>query len=173
MKWFPVFFMILLCSALPAGGDIFTWVDDNGVKHFSTEPPPEAKNVERREEIKHSSDQYNQWEEQRRSKQTKILEDDQSGGAESEKDSTAAQPMTKGKGPVVMYTTPTCGYCAKARAFFAKHHIAYTEYDITKDKKARARYAKLNGRGVPLIFVGDHRIDGFGEQTLRRLLNIK
>jgi glutaredoxin len=173
MKWFPLLLMILLCSALPAGGDIYTWVDENGVKHFSTEPPAEEKNVERREEIKHSSDQYDQWEEQRKAKQDKILENDPSGGAASEKDSPAAQRMTKGKGPVVMYATPTCGYCAKARVFFSKHQIAYTEYDITKDKQARARYTKLNGRGVPLILVGDRQINGFSEQTLRRLLNIK
>lgn len=173
MKWFSAVFAILLCFVLPAGGDIYTWVDNNGVKHFSTEPPPDATRVERREEVRHSSEQYDQWEEQRKSKQDKMLEKDQSGDKISKKESRVTRRMTKGPAGLVIYTTPTCGYCARAKAFFAKHNIAYTEYDIKNDKQARERFKKLNGRGVPLIFVGNDRVSGFNEPLLRRLLGIK
>lgn len=173
MKWLSVVFAILLCLVLPAGGDIYTWVDVNGVKHFSTEPPPDAISVERREEVRHSSEKYDQWEEQRKSKQDKMLEKGPSGDAISKKESHVAGRMTRGSAGLVMYSTPTCSYCARARAFFAKHNIVYTEYDITKDKKALERFRKLNGSGVPLIFVGDNRVPGFNEQLLRRLLGIK
>jgi glutaredoxin len=173
MKWFPVVFTILLCFVFPAGGDIYTWVDENGVKHFATEPPPDAASVERRDEVKHSSERYDLWEEQRKSKQDKMLEKGQSGDAISKKEPRVTRRMTKGSADVVMYTTPTCGYCVRARAFFAKHNIAFTEYDVKNDRQARERFKKLNGSGVPLIFVGNNRVPGFNEQLLRRLLHIK
>ena len=71
---------------------------------------------------------------------------------------------------MVMYATPSCGVCVKAKVFFEKHKIAYKEYDITKDQQARKRFNALNGRGVPLILVGKHRIAGFNERALRNLL---
>ena len=46
-------------------------------------------------------------------------------------------------------------------------------YDITTDKQARKRFKKLNGSGVPLIFVGEKRVPGFNEGLLRGLLGIK
>jgi mycoredoxin len=47
------------------------------------------------------------------------------------------------------------------------------EYDITADPQARERFKKLNGNGVPLIFVGDIRISGFNAGALRSLLGIR
>lgn len=173
MKWFLAVFAILLCFVFQAGGDILTWVDENGVKHFSTEPPPDAISVDRREEVRHSSGQYDQWEKERKSKQHKMVRKGQSGDAISKKESGVARRMTKGPADVVMYSTPSCSYCARARAFFTRHHITYTEYDITKDKKALERFKKLNGSGVPLIYVGNTRVPGFNEQLLCRLLGIK
>ena len=173
MKWFLTVSAILLCFVFSAGGDIYTWVDEDGVKHYSTEPPPDATSVERREEVRHSSEQYDQWEEQRKSKRANMVQKGQSGDAISKKESRIARPMTRGPADLVMYSTPSCSYCARARAFFTKHHITYTEYDITQDKKALERFKKLNGSGVPLIFVGNTRVPGFNEPLLRRLLGIK
>lgn len=64
---------------------------------------------------------------------------------------------------VVMYATDWCGYCAKARAYFAKNGIAYVERDVEKSEHAAAEFRRLGGRGVPLIFVGRERLDGFNE----------
>ena len=54
-------------------------------------------------------------------------------------------------GEVVMYATSWCGYCQKARDFFAKNNIPYTEYDIERDGMAKDKYAEYNAPGVPLI----------------------
>ncbi|MGD9950993.1 MAG: glutaredoxin family protein [Burkholderiales bacterium] len=64
---------------------------------------------------------------------------------------------------VVMYATDWCGYCAKARAYFAKNGIAYVERDVEKSAQAAAEFRRQGGRGVPLIFVGRERLDGFNE----------
>jgi glutaredoxin len=67
------------------------------------------------------------------------------------------------KPSVVMYATDWCGYCAKARAYFVKNGIAYVEHDVEKSSTAAAEFRRLGGRGVPLIFVGRERLDGFNE----------
>jgi glutaredoxin len=85
----------------------------------------------------------------------------QPGGLED-----AARPPAS----VVIYATPTCPYCNVAKAFFEKHDIDYFEVDITSSEEGRRSFRDLNGRGVPLIFVGDTRIDGYNEQLLRNAL---
>ena len=72
--------------------------------------------------------------------------------------------------PVVVYSTQWCPYCRKARAYFERHKIAHVEYDIEASAQNRARYQALNGRGVPLIIVGDKRLHGFSVQSFENLL---
>ena len=71
---------------------------------------------------------------------------------------------------VVIYTTPTCPYCNVAKAFFEKRDIDYFEVDITSSEEGLRAFRDLSGRGVPLIFVGETRIDGYNEQLLRNAL---
>lgn len=51
---------------------------------------------------------------------------------------------------VTIYTTPTCGFCKMAKAFFKEHNIAYAEKDVSLDEQARNEMlAKSNQFGVP------------------------
>lgn len=159
--------------ALPACADLYSWTDANGVKHFSNDPPPDGQEAVQSTEVNHSPDQYRKLEEQRQSRQDKVLEDSRSDDAESKPKISDGRRATGKPRNIVMYTKPNCGYCARAKAFLSKNGIAYTDYDITTDKKAHERFRKLKGTGVPLIFVGDKRIQGFNEGLLRRLLAIK
>ncbi len=63
--------------------------------------------------------------------------------------------------PVVMYATSWCPYCRQARNYFRQQGIAYIEYDIEKDAAARQAYRAFGGRGIPVIFVGKRRMNGF------------
>ena len=173
VKRLTAMLMLVLFLAMPASGDIYTWIDTKGVKHFSNEPPSDAEKVDRQAETRHSAEQYESWDAQRKLEQDKILEGSPSGDQASPREPTTGNRRIKDPGKVVMYTTPKCGYCVRAKAFFAKHNIAYTEYDITSDDQARARYKQLKGNGVPLIFVGDKRISGFNQGLLKRLFGIK
>ena len=157
----------------PVSGDIYTWTDQNGVKHFSNQPPPDATNVQYRREIKHSQAQYNQWNESREKDQQNILESSQRENSAAKKAASGTGRVTKNPGRVEMYITPTCGYCVRAKSFFSRHNISYTEYDITADKRAHDRFKSLNGRGVPLIIVGEKRISGFNKPLLRNLFGIQ
>ena len=51
---------------------------------------------------------------------------------------------------VVMFATPSCGACKRARAYFRDRNIDYVEYDM--EHSALARRRKLSHRqGVPLF----------------------
>jgi glutaredoxin len=164
--------LLFLLISMPAVADIYSWTDANGVKHYANQPPANEKAVQSKTEIKHDSAQYDQWERQRQKSQADALTTGQSGSAAQSKQLDQNNPR-KNPGKVVMYTTPACGYCIRARSFFSQHNIGFTDYNITADKSAMQRFKALNGRGVPLIFVGDKRISGFNKPLLKHLFGIK
>jgi mycoredoxin len=87
---------------------------------------------------------------------------------------TLIQP-SHARGPndtqVTMYTTQSCGYCARARRYFDQQGIPYQDHDIEHSQAARRAYQSLGGRGVPVIVIGDRVIHGFDEGQIRRALN--
>ncbi len=75
---------------------------------------------------------------------------------------------------VIMYTTPTCGYCKLAKEFFKEHNVEVTEKDVTVDLEAREYMIQKSGQlGVPVIEVGDTMVLGFDKNKLSQLLNIQ
>jgi len=71
---------------------------------------------------------------------------------------------------VIMYSTSSCGYCTMAREWFRRNDVKFTEYNVDKSRQARDQFHALNGRGVPLIFVGSQRINGFSSSLIRQAL---
>ena len=70
---------------------------------------------------------------------------------------------------VVMYATSWCPYCQQARNYFRQRGIPYTEYDIERDAEAKRRYQAFGGRGIPVIFVGKRRMNGFSESGFNKI----
>jgi glutaredoxin len=80
---------------------------------------------------------------------------------------TAQEALTDIHAPkVTMYATATCGYCAKARTYFAEHHVQYEERDIEKSEQAAAEWTAKCGIGTPLIQIGEAKINGFDQKRL-------
>ena len=74
---------------------------------------------------------------------------------------------------VTIYTTPTCGYCKMAKAFFKEHAITCEEKDVTVDMKAREDMIQKSGQlGVPVIDVDGKIIVGFDKAALAQALNL-
>lgn len=71
---------------------------------------------------------------------------------------------------VVMYATTTCPYCEKVRDLLAAEGVKYTEYQIDKSEAANAEFIAKGGIGVPLLYIGERRIDGFREPVIRDAL---
>lgn len=70
---------------------------------------------------------------------------------------------------VVMYATSWCPYCQQARNYFREQGIPYIEYDIEKDADAKRAYKAFGGRGIPVIFVGKRRMNGFSVAGFNRI----
>ena len=75
---------------------------------------------------------------------------------------------------VTMYTTPSCVYCKKTKAFFQEHGITYMEKDVSTDSAAVEEMVQKSGQmGVPVIDIDGAIIIGFDEGALREALQIK
>ena len=66
---------------------------------------------------------------------------------------------------VVMYSASWCGYCDKARSYFNSHGVAFSEYDIETSAKGQQDYQRLGAHGVPVILVGNQRLNGFSAEA--------
>ena len=71
---------------------------------------------------------------------------------------------------VVIYSTKWCPYCNQAKAYFDSVGIQFTDYDIEDNAQARENYKTLKGRGIPLVFIGTDRFDGYDPQALEQAL---
>ena len=78
--------------------------------------------------------------------------------------------LTQHKAQVVWYGTETCPFFAKVRAYFKENGIAYADLDVGKPGESREEFKKLGGKGVPLLLIGDRRIDGYNAGVIREAL---
>jgi len=136
---------LLLCLPLSASAEIFKWTDANGKVHFGDDPPSETKPQEVQVEI----NSYTQ--------------------VTIEPSKTTPTATRNGTRSVVMYSTPWCGYCKKAREYFKAHHIPYKDNDIESSASAKKTYDAFGGQGVPVIFVGRSRMNGFSEEGFHEI----
>jgi len=70
---------------------------------------------------------------------------------------------------IIMYSAAWCRVCRKAKTYFNKNNISYTEYDIDKDKAANKRHKEMGATGVPVLFIGGTRMNGFNIASFERL----
>lgn len=72
---------------------------------------------------------------------------------------------------VVIYTTPTCGYCYMAKEFLSQRGVPFVEKDVSRNPVAAQEMVRRSGqRGVPVIVVGDRVIVGFNRPLLEEAL---
>ena len=65
---------------------------------------------------------------------------------------------------IEMYTTPFCGYCARAKSLLEKKGAAYEEVDVMMDDKKRTEMRERAKRStVPQIFINGQHIGGSDE----------
>jgi len=74
---------------------------------------------------------------------------------------------------VIIYSTPTCGYCNLAKDFFKENNVEYEEKDVAVDEAAREDMVnKSNQMGVPVIDVDGNVVVGFDQARLSQLLGV-
>jgi glutaredoxin len=139
---------LALLIAVNAAAQIYRWTDEKGRAVYGNEPPAGTQTNLVQEHI----NSYSGPPEVRRAPPPE----------------TAAPAGTAI--PVVLYATSWCGYCAQARAYFAKKRIPYIERDVEKSTTANAEFKRLGGHSVPLIVHGDNVMRGFRERSFDALL---
>ena len=71
---------------------------------------------------------------------------------------------------VSIYMAEWCPHCVKAKEYLSSLGIEYNVYDI-ETPEGQDKYSKLDmAQGVPVITVGQFRMDGFSAQQLDMML---
>jgi glutaredoxin 3 len=72
---------------------------------------------------------------------------------------------------VTLYSTPSCGFCTKAKSFFRERHIPFTEYNVASDQRKAEEMVRKSGQmGVPVIDIHGKIIVGFNRPEIERAL---
>ncbi len=142
-------FFVLFCFALFDGvmvsyAEVYRWIDENGKVHFSDKPSKE-----------HRVDRI-------RLKGINSYTD----VTIKDLDDVIAAPAQK---RVILYSASWCGVCKQAKFYFNQKGIQYREYDIENNTKGERDFKKLKGKGVPIILVGQKRMNGFSEDSFQSL----
>ena len=73
---------------------------------------------------------------------------------------------------VVIYSTPTCPYCKRAKDYLSRKGIPYTDINVAEDReKAKEMIQKSGQMGVPVIIINDEVVVGFNQTRLDKLLS--
>ena len=140
-------FLVFMMISPVTQGDLYKWVDKNGKVHYGDSPPENVK-------LKTITGKVSSY-----------------SGVSVEPfvfDPNIISKRKKSK-TVIMYSTSWCKYCKKAARHFRQKKIPFKEYDIEKSATAARQYKKLKGRGVPLILIGNQRMQGFSARSFDRI----
>ena len=72
---------------------------------------------------------------------------------------------------ITLYGTRQCPACRQARSYLQQRKLAFQELDVSINLRAQKALARLGAKGVPVIMIGDDRVDGFDRKRLDRLLD--
>jgi glutaredoxin len=136
--------LLSLLGSVAAEG-VYRWVDRDGVTHFGDRP--EASWAERVE--------------------IDPLARSGSVVASSEALEAEQQPM------IIMYSAEWCGVCKQAKAYFSKHNVNYSDYDVEKSPRGISFYSRLAHKSVPQFMINGRRVAGFTKSNFDNLLGMK
>ncbi len=72
---------------------------------------------------------------------------------------------------VIVYTTPTCGYCHQVKAYLSQRGVPFVEQDVSRDQQAAMEMVRLTGQqGVPVTLIDGQAVVGFDRPRLDHLL---
>ena len=72
---------------------------------------------------------------------------------------------------VTVYSTETCPWCKKVKAYLKENKVKFKEVDVTSDEKARNEMIEKSGQmGVPVIDIDGTIIVGFDQGKIDKAL---
>lgn len=67
---------------------------------------------------------------------------------------------------ITLYTTRNCPHCRRAKQYLKQKGLRFQELDVEQNVRAQKMLARLGTRSVPVIMIGDIRIDGFRQELI-------
>jgi glutaredoxin len=163
-----VLFFVLVLTSVPASAEIYRWVDDKGVAHFSDTPPPDSSEATEEEEASVSDLNAQDSSAPAVQSQNFAIKPDFSDIPNESPEASEAVKQPS----VELYVTSWCAYCAKAKQFFRSKGIEFAVFDVEKDKNAARRMSALtSNRAVPFAVINGQKIQGYSEEAYQAALN--
>ncbi len=74
---------------------------------------------------------------------------------------------------VLIFTTPTCSWCARAKSYLRSQRVPFKEIDVSRDPRAASDLVRRTGQiGVPVIEIDGRPIIGFDQPRIDRMLGL-
>jgi len=150
-KLLAVFFLL---AGLSAHGEIYKWTDEQGRVHFSDKAPERGVVESISDQLKINSYQG-----------TDVTTTD----FLNQRDADRREKERLNRPRVVMYSAVWCGVCKRARQYFKSKKIPFKEYDVETSEKGKNDFARMKGRGVPIILIGKKRMNGFNAARFKQV----
>ena len=138
LLWGALFWGCVIAAPVGVAAEIHRWTDENGNTHFGDQPPATAES----EIVTVTPNVY-------------------------ESPTIVRNEMAESRTTVILYSTRWCGHCKRAREYFRANRISFEEYDVEKSTKGKRDFKRLRARGVPVILVGENRMNGFSEASFQ------
>lgn len=75
---------------------------------------------------------------------------------------------------VLVFTTPTCSWCTRVKAYLRENRVQFREIDITRDPKAAENLVRKTGQtGVPVVEIDGRPVVGFDKPRIDALLGLR
>jgi glutaredoxin 3 len=74
---------------------------------------------------------------------------------------------------VVVYSSPTCVWCARAKSYLNSQGVAFRDVDVSRDPAAARDLVRRTGQmGVPVIEIDGQSIVGFDQARIDLALGL-
>jgi glutaredoxin-like YruB-family protein len=75
---------------------------------------------------------------------------------------------------VLVFTTPTCPWCTRAKSYLRERRVPFREVDVSRDAAAARDLVRRTGQmGVPVIEIDGRPVVGFDRPVIDRLLGLR
>ncbi|RME90951.1 MAG: NrdH-redoxin [Anaerolineae bacterium] len=83
--------------------------------------------------------------------------------------------QTKKRYPrVIIFTTPTCTFCRRAKNYLRQRGVPFKDVDVSRDPAAARDMVRRSGQqGVPVLDIGGKIVVGFDRPKIDRLLGLR
>ncbi|MDO9575585.1 MAG: glutaredoxin domain-containing protein [bacterium] len=74
---------------------------------------------------------------------------------------------------VVVYSTATCPWCHRVKAYLKEQGVPFKDIMVDKDQNAAQEMVRITGQmGVPVIAIGNKPIIGFDKTKIDKALGL-